>query len=470
MFKKYIALLLIFTLAISVIGCGQSSTKSQSSDLQSTVQKQNLPDYEQHQFNIMGLWAPYDVSEEGFKLYKDAGFNVLSFTNHSEEPRTSDNQYYIGSNRTLEALELCKKVGLDAYIAYEDTWFVRDIEGQDYFDGTPFTNYDFYSEYKDIIKGVHIKDEPNKEDMDKYCETRLIDDFKKVYPNASYVVNLTPKYASATAYGFDDYDSLLDYYGEKFMSHFEKPYISVGYYPFPNEENRSYPRRDDWVITYEAVANKAKEYGAEKTMILQSSVSLEFAKELSEADMRLQVNMALAFGVDNIQYYCYSVPKGQYYYDYCIVDRDNKPSVLYGYLQSIHKEIQSYSNVILSYDWDSVIGVNPVGFSSNMDMSKLLLNNEFGDTKHFKHALSSTDLVISRFTSEKYGEAYMCVNYAQRDAKNNVVTLTLKDCSSVAVYGRNGFDGTPEIIELDGENKCRFELEYGEGAFVVPIA
>ena len=185
--------------------------------------------------------------------------------------------------------------------------------------------------------------------------------------------------------------------------------------------------------------------------------------------MRLQVNMALAFGVDNIQYYCYSVPKGQYYYDYCIVDRENKPSVLYGYLQGIHKEIQSYADVILSYEWDSVIGSNPVGFSSNMDMSKLLLQNEFKDTKHFVQALSSTDLVISRFVSEKHGEAYMLVNYAQKDAKNNIATITFKDCSKVAVYGGNGFDGTPKIIELDEENKYRVELEYGEGAFVVPI-
>ncbi len=460
MIKRIIATILSLTLAISLASCGKKDINEP---------KNELPQYENHEFNIMGLWAPYDVSEEGFKLYKDAGFNVLSFTNNSEKPRTSDNQYYIGSNRTMEALKLCKKVGLDAYIAYEDTWYVRDIEGDDYFDGTPFTNYDFYGEYKDIIKGVHIKDEPNKEEMDKYCEMRLIDDFKKVYPNTHYIVNLTPNYASASYYGFGTYDELLSYYAENFMAHFEKPYISVGYYPFPNEENRKYPRRDDWVITYEKVANLAKEYNASKTMILQSSVSLEFAKELTEADMRLQVNMALAFGVDNIQYYCYSVPKGQYYYDYCIVDRDNKPSVLYGYLQNIHKEIQSYADVILSYEWDSVIGSNPVGFSSNMDMSKLLLQNEFNDTKHFVSALSSTDLVISRFTSEEYGEAYMLVNYAQRDVANNVATITFKDCSKVAVYGGNGFDGTPQIVELDEENKYRVELEYGEGVFVVPM-
>jgi hypothetical protein len=92
------------------------------------------------------------------------------------------------------------------------------------------------------------------------------------------------------------------------------------------------------------------------------------------------------------------------------------------------------------------------------------------DNKHIEKAISSTDLVISKFTSEEYGEAYMLVNYALSDKPTNVATITFKDCSKIAIYGGKGFDGTPKIVELDEENKYRFEFEYGEGAFVVPIA
>ena len=454
MFKRLLCICLVLVMAFSVSACDK---------------KDVLPEYEDHEFIIAGLWAPKDVSEEGFQLYKDAGFTALSFSNHDEMPRTSDNQYYLGSNRTMKALELCKKVGIDALLGYDDNWYVHDIEGEDYFDGTPFSNYDYYGEYKDIIKAVKMKDEPSKEHIDKYMSDTLVEDFKKVYPNAQYFMTITPRHATPSAYGFASYEEQLEYYGENIMSKFENPLIEVDFYPFPNEEHRNYPRWDDWVLTYESVAQTAKKYNGDISIIMQSSAGLEFAKDLSEADMRLQVNMALAFGAKTLKYYCYTVPTIKYTYNYCILDPENQPSALYGYVKDIHKEIQSYADVILSYKWDSVIGSNPVGFSSNMDMSHLLLENEFTDTKHFEHVLSSTDLVVSRFVSEKYGEAYMLVNYALKDVANNVVTMTFKDCSKVAVYGGKGFNGTPKIIELDEENKCRFEFEYGEGAFVVPM-
>jgi hypothetical protein len=156
-------------------------------------------------------------------------------------------------------------------------------------------------------------------------------------------------------------------------------------------------------------------------------------------------------------------------YEHCILNQDSTPNEMYYWLQDIHKEIQSFSNVILAYDWDSIIASNPVGFSSNMDMMAML-DRTFEGAKHFEKALSSSDLAISRFTSEEYGEAYMFVNYALSDKPTNVATITFKDCSKIEIYGGKGFDGTPKIVELDEENKYRFEFEYGEGAFVVPMS
>ena len=156
-------------------------------------------------------------------------------------------------------------------------------------------------------------------------------------------------------------------------------------------------------------------------------------------------------------------------YEHCILNQDSTPNEMYYWLQDIHKEIQSFSNVILAYDWDSIITRNPVGFSSNTDMMAML-DREFENAKHFQKAISSSDLAISRFTSEEYGEAYMLVNYDVKGKPNNIATVTFKDCKKIAIYGGKGFDGTPKIVDLDAENKYRFEFEYGEGAFVVPIA
>ena len=77
-------------------------------------------------------------------------------------------------------------------------------------------------------------------------------------------------------------------------------------------------------------------------------------------------------------------------------------------------------------------------------------------------------MVVSQFTSEEYGEAYMFMNFASRN-DSNAVDAVFKECSEVAIYGGENFEGTPTIVELDEDGKFTLELNYGEGVFVVPL-
>lgn len=466
MFKKALALILACTMPLAVIGCEEE--KPSNAKKQYTLD--DLPKYESQEFEICGLWAPTEMTEEAFLQYKEAGFNIVSFTNHDAQPRTSDNQYYLGSKRTMEALELCKKVGLDAYIAYGNSWFVRDIEGQDYFGDTPFSKHDYYGEYKDIIKGVHIKDEPHQDDMAEISNDTIIKDFQKVYPNAKYMVNIVGITAGGLYYGYPDYYALLDDYVNSIVKKLKNPYISIDLYPFHN----MVPNADEQIaMGYDAVAKAAKETGASTTMIMQASTGVEFHEELSEGDMRWQVYSALAFGTHNIQYYCYSKPVDRDY-NCCMLMPDNKtPSYLYYYVQEINKEIQGMASAMLAYEWDKSIGfsgleeytqrVFVLEYDDNLERAK------FHDAKHFETAKPTHDLIVSRFTSEKYGESYLFVNYAEKE-KTNTVTATFKDCGAVAIYGGDGFTGTPKIVEVGKDGNLSLELKYGEGVFIVPMA
>lgn len=456
MFKKIFIAVFVIIMTFSVVGC-----EKKYSD-------EDLYDYESQEFEICGLWAPREMSEEAFQLYKDAGFNVCSFTNHDELPRTSENQYYIGSERTKEALEICKKVGLDVYIAYGASWFNRANEGDEYFDVAPFSTHDDYSEYKDIIKGVHINDEPNKETMTSLADNALIEDFKKVYPNTKYMVNLIPETAIASR-DYDNYTEMLNHYGEDIMSKFENPYISVDCYLYSGWNAVG----NNIVSNYYQIANTAKKYGAETTFILQSSTGNEFLDTLSEDDMRQQAYLAIAFGADNIQYYCYSVPDN-IPYNYCMLESDNKtPSVVYNYVKTVNAEIQKFASAILAYDWDQAIGISGTeeqtfrvcSIELDADFNKKSLEN----TKHYVSSTGTQDLVVSRFVSDQYGESYMFVNFAENNGKSNVVNTTFKDCGAVALYGGAGYSGTPEIITLDENGGFTLELAYGEGVFVVPL-
>ena len=457
MFKKIFIVMMVLVMAFSVVGCDKKHSGK------------NLPEYAKQEFEISGYWAPYEISEESFNLYKGAGLNTLLMINHSGE-RNSEEQFYLGSKRTMKALELCKKLGLKAVINYDD-WLAQtsEEEGTEYYGETPFSKHDVYGEYKDIISGIHICDEPKFDPhFAIYGNETLINDFKKVYPNADYVVNLIPIYG-APYYGFESNQDMMEKYAETFMSHFEKPYISVDIYPFHTNEKDV----DKQIVTnHKAIAETAKKYNAEKTFILQSSAGAEFEEDLCEGDMRWQVYSALAFGADHLCYYCYSVPKGREY-NYCILNADNTPSKMYDFVKEINNEIQSFSSAFLAYDWDQSIGVpGSVDHSlrvSAIEYDEMLEYATLENAKHYVAAKGTQDLVVSRFESEEHGEAYMLVNFAENNGKANSVNATFKDCGAVAIYGGEEYNGTPEIITLDENGNFAVDLAYGEGIFVVPL-
>ena len=485
MFKRVLSIIVALIMVFSFSACKKPKE---------TKKGYVLPEYSYKQFELSGFWAPYEMTEESFKQYKDVGFTTFAMINHSLS-KTSENQFYLGSERTMKALELCRKTGLKAILNYNDwvaTWSEND---PDYNGETPFSKYDLYGDYKDIITGVHIVDEPylkrpdGSSHFDTYANSKIVEDFKKVYPNARYIANLIPITAISSR-GFDSYEQMMELYEEKFMEPFENPYVSVDVYPFHQGSTM-----DDGtlLVNYRYIANSAKKYGVKPAYILQSSVGgtvkvqnpdeevkKEFEMELSESDLRWEVYNALAFGADTLQYYCYAVPTTfdedgnvvEYMYDNCILNHDGTPSDVYYSLQKIHKEIQSYADVILSYDWDTTIGVSGTE-DQTFRVSSLELDADFNtikleDTKNYVDAVGTQDMIVSRFTSEKYGEAYMFLNWAEREDKNTV-KATFKNCTAIAVYGGEGFDGIPEIVELDKNGNTTIELNYGEGVFVTPL-
>ena len=77
MFKKVIALLLACTMPLAVTGCeeeGGSSNDEPTSNAKKQYTLDDLPKYEPQEFEICGLWAPTEMTEEAFLQYKEAGF------------------------------------------------------------------------------------------------------------------------------------------------------------------------------------------------------------------------------------------------------------------------------------------------------------------------------------------------------------------------------------------------------------
>ena len=437
-----------------------------------TIAMGKIPSFASKQFETSGFWAPYEISEDSFKQYKDVGFTSLAMINHSLE-KTSENQFYLGSERTMKALEICRKVGLTATINYND-WIGPAIEGENYFSGTPFSQHDVYGAYKDIITGVHIVDEPYVKHIEQYTKPSMIEDFKKVYPNADYVINLI-NIGALESRGFNSYEEMIQIFDEKVLSKFDKPYLSVDVYPFRRKDNDGGINARTIAQNYEYIANATKKYGTKPAYILQSSTGNEFQNNLSESDLRWEVNIAMAFGTDTMQFYCYANPKSgnEFLYNYCILKSDNTPSPIYYSLQKVLKEAQSYASVILAYDWQQTIGATGNTETtyriSNMEYDDKFNLKKFENAKHYVSVKSTHDLLISRFENSNYGEAYMFVNFADRGG-DSTSDIKFRDCKAVAIYGGAGFSGTPKVVNLDASGNLELKLKYGEGVFVIPLA
>ena len=425
------------------------------------------PVYADASFVLSGFWQPHDVTEEGFSLYKGAGLNNLLMGYHDGE-WTSENRAYLGSALTRKNLELCRKVGLTATLNFEE-WCKVACEGTGY-GSTPFTTYDLYGNYENIITGVHMADEPNKKGIDRFAKDGLISDFKKVY-DVPYFINLFPDYANTAQLGFSSYDDYLAYFDEQIMSRFEKnKMVSVDYYPF-----RASGFQTGWLACLKKIANLSKKNSARTHFYIQTAEKNEFKSGLTEEDIRLQVYVSLCFGATDLSYYCYSDPisssTGDYLYEYCILNPDGTPSPLYDCVKNVNAEISAFSSAILAYKWVKCMGYTDFSDGNgSVALGMLRENVDFSDRKYVEGLQSDGDCLIGVFERPE-DEGYMLINYGnpeETEAYDYFVTLK-NGATHLAVYGGEGYKGIPEIVKADKNGKCKLNVKAGEWKFIVPL-
>ena len=444
--KQAIATLLCGMTSFSLFACAWNTPK--------------LPQYEKQDFVFFGFWSPYEQTEESYTLYKEAGLNTMFFVNHSLRPRSSDTLCYLGSNATKKSLELCRKVGLKAIPNYGG-WYYELAEGK-YFDSTPFSDYNIYGEYKDIIVGMHIADEPSYSGIDYYGNDVFTADYQSVY-DVPYMVNLFPNYANASQVGEGGYKAYVQKYVDEIITDFDKNRLmAVDYYPF-----QAHGFNPTWLTCYNDIAQLAKETNSKKSYYIQTAVDHEFRKEIGAAEIGMQLNVAMAFGADWFGFYCYEVPRnyeGDTYtpmYPYCMLNPDGTPSPLYYAVQSETARVAGYSDAYLSYNWVKTVPVAKAGTSGGGTL-RMLGEIDFEGTS-IKQAISTEDAIVGCFSSDK-GEAFMVVNYGDpKETRIGDIELEFNTESKyAAVYG---LDDVAQIVKLE-KGKLNVQLPTGEGCFV----
>lgn len=418
----------------------------------------DLPNYAAQDFVTFGYWSPYALTEESFARYKQSGLNTMMFTNHSIRPWTSDNLHYLGSNATKKSLELCRQVGLNALLNYGD-WYRAAVEGSE-FSETPFSDYDIYGEYKDIIVGVHIADEPSLGKIDEFANPTLINDYKSVY-DVPYMLNLFPNYAAESVIGEKGYKNYVQTYADKIASQFEKNrLLSVDFYPF--RANSFHP---GWLACYNDIANVAKTTGSKKSYYIQTAAGNEFQKEIGAAEIAIQLNVAMAFGADWFGFFCYETPQsydGLEYsdqYAYCMLNPDGTHSPLYYAVQSELARISAFSDAYLAYEWKKTVPLFKDGERSTA--FRMLGSADFSGTA-VKGVKATEETIVGCFEGEQ-GQAFMFVHYGDPETERNAaIDVEFSAGEYAAIYG---VDKTPKVVKLQ-DGKLNLQLTTGKGCFV----
>lgn len=472
--KRYFSVLaVVLAGACLFVGCAGGSKGNQT-----------LPEYSKKDVVYRAAWWCPKPTQENYKLYQECNLNALLLANHNymaehedfweRDDRldiVKDEAYYIGrpegyegENATDKALALAKDMGLYVFVADGNGYFNWIGEDVNVYDDFTFD----YDEYKDQIVGLFAGDEPSEPGIADVAAR--VEDAREKFPNIPYFSNLFPYYADLeTQIQCGSYQQYIDTYCEEMFAKQEtERLISVDYYPFQGN-NYIY-----WLHNYRIVQDAALKYGADIHYFIQACIGDQANFEpITENDIRLQVNVALAYGAKQYSYYVYDVPLGGSYQS-GLVDEDGKPVDMYQYAKVVNTEVASLENAFAHYnavktmlvtDDDMDYSIGAFSVIGKKDMEEELASS------NILHAVTTDNRgLVTLLQDEEGNEAFYLVNYYDKGdteiEEDCTFTLQLDGMKQVALYGsRDCHAGESQALD-NSTYTCT--LAPGDGILVVP--
>ena len=293
----------------------------------------------------VGLWVtPPDSfrNDAEYKKISDCGINFLNGFGYNENTPDKINS----------SLALCERYGLKYFVnktnvdkaikAYAtdpdkkllDT-FIAGIKG--------YSNHPAFA-------GELLMDEPGKPLIPSVAA--FTKRFEKEYPGKMWHVNLFPAYATGgiQTFSYEDYiDSWLKYT--------EPNYLSYDSYPLLKDAGII----NDYFYNLDLVRSKTLERGIPfwtfiQTLSIAQTPGVPDKRDPSEADIRWQVWVNLAFGAKGIQYFCYWSPgSGAELFGAALIALDGKETAQYGYVKKLNADINKTGQILLGCDALGVI-------------------------------------------------------------------------------------------------------------------
>ena len=261
-------------------------------------------------------------------------------------------------------------------------------------------------------------------------------------------------------------------YVEKYFEETQADNLLYDDYPFRLQASidDSQYIRTAYLQNLQIMAGYAQDHDANLELCVQCFGMTSGLRKVTEEDVRWQINTALSFGVDKIIHYTYWMFPNQTGPGYggegansAIMDNyGNK--ILYDEVKRVNEQSQNLAKVILNFDYEK----SYYDFSSITPPSHFLGLDDVWELDGITDIEEPSDTVLinQMYDDTKKVRGYMVQNltdpYYEKDAS---VKITF---ASEFKYIMMINKGVTTYAELDGSNSYTFDLECGDGCFVIP--
>ena len=354
-----------------------------------------------------------------------------------------------------------------------------------------------FSECEGFI-GFIAWDEPSNDQTVMNKLAVFAQEFEKKYAGTDviFMVNLLPSYASIfQTSGGNWWDNLfgnsstldtaafkayLKQYCDTVLSQISgEKWLSLDTYPVYKDQSLA----DTFLFDLGALKVAALEAGAHSHVVLQSSGWIEGGSDLksripTEAELRMQMYAAMAFGIDSISWFTYSPSSvnGSNTYNTPV---DNAGNIVdptgYAAFKTVNNEFNAISSVYGAFDWKGVI-IGRGSKTGNEDYTAYdTVKGEIGsyelkasNTKHLSGVASNQSKMnyLMGIMEDKNGnEGYVLCNYNSiEEDRTQTITLTFNTNVTEVVIYRNGVAETVSV----SNKTLTVNLVTGEGVIILP--
>jgi len=340
------------------------------------------------EFLISHWCGPSEATKEKFTQAAGAGFNVILFGGTVEQNK--------------QALDLCKELKVKCMVIDNRVMAKRSR------DRTFASNLDsVVADYGShpALWGYFLTDEPNSS---QFRQLGAVNQYLlKKDPKHIPYINLFPTYASKEQLGNPTYETHVDHYCRVVRPKL----ISYDHYALMEKGERP-----DYFENMEIVRRQGIKHKTPFNYILLSLPHGPY-RDPSDADLRWQVNTALAYGARGIMYFTYETPPPDENWKWHdgIIDESGKPNRKYYEVKKINAEVKKLAPTLMRLNSVAVYHTTPLPRGTRALPENGLIRNVEGG-----------QFVIGQFNSDKGQRYAMFVNRSLTTAANARISFSQK--------------------------------------------